>query len=692
MKKNRKKMLITGISGLLGNNLAYYFKDKYDILGLYSSHLVQVKGVKVKKVDILSKNSLRKIISDFRPDIVIHCASLTNVDFCEVNKGLTKKINVDGTKNVVNGINDDKAKLIYISTDSVYDGEKGNFVEDGKINPKNYYGVSKYQGELEVSQRKNSLILRTNIFGWNIQNKFSIGEWIINQLASKHRIKGFKDAIFSSIYTFELAKIIDLTIKKDLRGLYNCASRDSLSKFQFAKELARRFNLDTSLITPILIGDFGFKAKRGKNLSLNVDKLSHDLKCGLPTIKNSIDGFYFDFKDGLPEKIRINKPVVNNTSMSEFIPYGRQSIDENDIRQVVNVLRSDWITQGPKVNEFERELCKYTGAKYAVSVSSGTAALHCACLAAGIGRGDEVITSPLTFVASSNCVLYCGGRPVFADIQPDTANIDPESVKTKITLRTKALIPVHYAGHPCDMRELHSIARKKKLVVIEDAAHALGAEYRASKIGSCKYSDMTIFSFHPVKHITTGEGGAILTNNKEFYSRLVMLRSHGITRDSKRLISKQDGAWSYEMQMLGFNYRITDFQCALGLSQLKKINQFIDRRREIARLYRNCLFSIPGLKMLSERKYVRSAYHLFVVLVHRRKKVFERLRRNGILVNVHYKPVYLQPYYRENGYANVHCPCAEDFYAGVLSIPMFPRMKDRDVYLVSEKIKEALRW
>ncbi len=367
------------------------------------------------------------------------------------------------------------------------------------------------------------------------------------------------------------------------------------------------------------------------------------------------------------------------------IPYGHQWIDEGDIEEVVKVLKSDWLTQGSKVKEFEEDLCKYTGVKYAVAVSSGTAALHIACLAARIKSGDEVITSPITFVASANCVLYCGATPVFADIQKDTVNIDPEEIKRKLSKKTKAIIPVHLAGHPCESEEIYRIAKKNNLLIIEDAAHALGSEYKSSKLGSCKYSDMATLSFHPVKLITTGEGGAVLTNRKDLYERLLMLRNHGITKDRKKM-KKDAGPWYYEQQYLGFNYRITDFQCALGISQLKKIGKFVKRRRQIAKIYREELSEIKGMELPIERDYVRSAWHLYYIRLDGpgiRKDVYGRLKKEGIGCQIHYIPVYLQPYYRKNlGYKKGDCPAAEQYYRRCISIPIFPKMRDDDVYKV----------
>ncbi|MDE7423228.1 MAG: UDP-4-amino-4,6-dideoxy-N-acetyl-beta-L-altrosamine transaminase [Lachnospiraceae bacterium] len=372
-----------------------------------------------------------------------------------------------------------------------------------------------------------------------------------------------------------------------------------------------------------------------------------------------------------------------------YIPYGRQCIEEDDIEAVVEVLCSDYVTTGPAVAEFEKSVAEYTGAKYAVAVSNGTAALHAACLAAGIKEGDEVITTPITFAASANCVLYCGAKPVFADIEPDTYNIDPTKIEEKITSKTKAIIAVHFTGQPCKMDEIHEIAKKHNLFVIEDAAHALGAEYKGKKVGSI--SDMTTFSFHPVKHITTGEGGMVTTNSKELYDRLVLFRSHGITRD-ERFLEKNEGGWYYEQLDLGYNYRITDIQCALGISQMKKLDRFVERRREIAKRYNEAFSDVKGIQIPKQEADCHNSWHLYVIQVldRDRKEVFDTLRSKNIGVNVHYIPVYKHPYYQKNGYERVCCKNAEQYYANAISIPMYPLLSKEEQEYVIETIKEVL--
>lgn len=382
------------------------------------------------------------------------------------------------------------------------------------------------------------------------------------------------------------------------------------------------------------------------------------------------------------------QPVREN-----YLPYATQWIDENDINAVVGVLKSPYLTTGPKVREFEEEFARYVGAKYAVAVSNGTAALHTAVFAAGIGPGDEVITTPMTFAASANCILYQSGIPVFADIDDKTYNIDSDEIRKKITSKTKAIIPVHYTGQPCDMDEIHAIAKEHDLVVIEDAAHALGAQYKGRKIGGL--SDMTTFSFHPVKHITTGEGGMVTTNDPDLYQKLLLFRSHGITRD-RELMGRDEGPWYYEMQELGYNYRMTDIQAALGLSQLDKCRRFVELRREYVARYNEAFKNMYELKTPQEEADSFSAWHLYVIRLQTdrlsagRKEIFTALQAENIGVNVHYIPVYLLPYYRRLGYKRNLCPTAERLYNEIVTLPLFPKMTSEDVEDVIKAVYKVM--
>jgi len=381
-------------------------------------------------------------------------------------------------------------------------------------------------------------------------------------------------------------------------------------------------------------------------------------------------------------------PPVRNT----LLPYGHQWIDDEDIAAVIEVLKSDWITQGPKIEEFERKLAEYCGARYAVAVSSGTAALHAACAVAGVSIGDEVITTPITFAATANAIMYCGGKPVFADIEENTININPIDIKMRISPQTKAIIPVDFTGHPADLDDIKAAAKERDLIVIEDACHAIGAEYRGRKIGSLV--DMTIFSFHPVKHITTGEGGMILTDNDEFYKQLKVFRHHGILKDSL-----DKGSWYYEIRSPGNNYRITDFQCALGISQLRKIERFIERRREIATRYNEAFFELEGIKTPIEQDDVKAVYHIYVIQLRTgllkagRKEIFEALRAENIGVNVHYIPLHLNPIYqREFGYKKGDYPKAERYYERAITLPLFPKMSNDDVEDVVRAVKKVIHY
>ena len=363
--------------------------------------------------------------------------------------------------------------------------------------------------------------------------------------------------------------------------------------------------------------------------------------------------------------------------------YGHQYIDEADIQAVVDVLRSDYLTCGPKIGELEKKLCSITWAEYAVVCSNGTAALHIACLAAGIGPGDEVITTPITFAASANCALYCGARPVFADIRRDTYNIDPQSAAERVSEKTKAIVAVDYTGQSAELDELLAVCRKNGLVLIEDGAHVIGTKYKGRANGSI--ADMTTFSFHPVKTVTGGEGGAVLTNSREYYEKLLLYRAHGITRNTELMEHEPDGGWYYEQIALGYNYRMTDIQAALIISQLDKLQMFSERRKEIVARYNEAFSRLPQITVQREIPESDTTRHLYILrlvpekLKIGRREFFDALAAENICCNVHYIPVYYFPYYQKLGYQKGVCPQAEKLYEEIISLPLYYAMTDKDV-------------
>jgi len=382
------------------------------------------------------------------------------------------------------------------------------------------------------------------------------------------------------------------------------------------------------------------------------------------------------------------------------IPYGKQNIEEKDIEAVVDVLKSDFLTQGPQVPLFEEEISRYTGSQYTIAVNSATSALHLACLALGLTKGDILWTSPNSFVASANCALYCGAKVDFVDINPKTYNLSIESLEKKLieseinNTLPKVVVPVHFAGQSCDMEKIFLLSKKYNFRIIEDASHAIGGEYKKTKVGNCKFSDMTVFSFHPVKIITTGEGGAITTNSINLAEKLKILRSHGITKE-KKIMSHYDGDWFYEQIELGFNYRMTDIQAALGRSQLTRIDKFVEERHKIYLKYKKNLKNLPVILPFHEN-FVYSSLHLYPILISdesnkKRDEVFNYLREKGVFVNVHYIPIHSQPFYQNLGFARNSFPNAMEYYKKTISLPIFPGLTNQNILFVTDMLSKALK-
>ena len=383
-----------------------------------------------------------------------------------------------------------------------------------------------------------------------------------------------------------------------------------------------------------------------------------------------------------------------------MIFYGKQSIDQNDIDAVVEVLKSDFLTQGPAIEKFEKCVAEYCGAKYAVAVTSATAALHISCLATGLGKGDILWTSPITFTASANCGRYCGADVDFVDIDPSTYNMSIAELEKKLQaaeIKPRVVVPVHLAGQSCEMDKIYKLSQKYGFKVIEDASHAIGADYKETKVGCCKYSDMTVFSFHPVKIVTTGEGGMVLTNDKDLYEKLVLYRSHGITRDPKLMTGTADGPWYYQQIDLGFNYRMTDMQAALGYSQMQKVNEFISKRRYLAKRYNELLKNINGIQLPDQNEDTKSSWHLYVVRVDFSKisktknQIFAEMKEKGICLNLHYIPVHTQPYYENLGFKGGDFPNSEKYYEEAFTLPLYYSLTDEQQDHIVKSLVEVLQ-
>lgn len=383
-----------------------------------------------------------------------------------------------------------------------------------------------------------------------------------------------------------------------------------------------------------------------------------------------------------------------------MIFYGKQSIGQSDIDAVVEVLKSDFLTQGPAIEKFEKYVAEYCGVKYAVAVTNATSALHIACLAAGLGKGDVLWTSSITFTASANCGRYCGADVDFVDIDPSTYNMSVDELEKKLqkmAVKPKVVIPVHLAGQSCDMDKIYKLSQEYGFKVIEDASHAIGADYKSTKIGCCKYSDLTVFSFHPVKIVTTGEGGMVLTNDKELHEKLLLYRSHGITRDTKLMTRLADGPWYYQQIELGFNYRMTDMQAALGYSQMQKVDEFVSRRRYLAKRYDELLKNINNIQLPYQNDDTDSSWHLYVVradfskMSKTKQQIFDGMKDRGICLNLHYIPVHTQPYYQKQGFKDGDFPNSEKYYEEAFTLPLYYSLTDEQQDYIVKNLVEVLQ-
>ena len=700
MKTKRKRVVITGGTGLLASNIALYKRDDWEILLLTRNHTLAFEEVVTAKANLLDIEGTSQLFKNFNPDFVIHTAGLTNVEECEKNYYSAHLANTVIAKNIANICAENHYKFVHISTDHFSNEELDYSTEKDIGLPVNVYAETKLLGETSITRCcPSALIIRTNFFGWGHEGRISFSDFIIDNLRNNNPITLFSDVFYTPIFIDELCDAIEALVDKKRNGIYNIVTNKKISKYDFGLKTAEIFSLDASLITK---GSIKSKqlTKRPLNMALSNKKLIQDL--GEKFDFNFIDSIK-KLKDveflGRKEKL-INSIKETTANKKEQIHYGKQ---EQDVNAVISTLLSSHLTQGPKVEEFEERIANYTGSKYAVAFANLTCGLHAAYLAAHIGPGDYIITSPLTFVASSNAALYCGAIPLFADIDPKTLNIDPAKVEELLLLyagKIKAIVAVHFAGHPCDMVRLNVLAKKYNVHLIEDAAHALGGNYiDGNQIGNGQQSLITGFSLHPVKNITTGEGGVMTTNDSEVYKNLCRIRSHGITKGNDPFLEKNlaytDGKknqWYYEMQSLGYNYRLTDIQSALGVSQMSKLDSLMNRRRALAKIYDEKLKQYPFIEILQQQTRHISGNHLYTVKIDyqglglTRHELFEKFITQGIHLHVHYIPVFLQPFYKgiEGNNLAQNCKNTLDYYEKAATLPLHPLLTEKNIELVIE--------
>jgi UDP-4-amino-4,6-dideoxy-N-acetyl-beta-L-altrosamine transaminase/dTDP-4-dehydrorhamnose reductase len=703
----QKKILITGGSGLLAVNWALSIRNNFAVTLLLHHKTISIKGVNTDTVSLESVKDCKSVLTKHQPNIVIHTAGMTDVDKCESNIDLAHKVNVGLTSNLSAACNDHNIKLVHISTDHLFSGNQELVTEESSPNPLNIYSKTKLQAEQKVLKIcPDALVIRTNFFGWGPKYRQSFSDFILSNLRNNKSIDLFSDVYFTPILIDELSNRTHQLLDLDARGVFNIVGSERISKYEFGVKLARSFNLDARLIKAVSINDASKLIKRPKDMSLSNAKFCQKTHRKISSLDDQILAF--------------KNQEDSNASSQVFlkvIPYGKHYIDEEDISSVVEVLRYGMLTQGPKILEFEQKIAKYVGSKYAVAVANGTAALHLSNMALKLGKGDEVITSPNTFVATSNSVLYVGAKLVFVDIDKKTLNIDIDQIENVIqsSNNIKAIFPVHFAGLPCDMERIKKIANKYNLAILEDASHALGAKYiDGSRVGNCKYSDLTVLSFHPVKGISAGEGGMITTNDYELYHKLTILRSHGITKGNfefpgksladSSLVNKDDAlengelrSWYYEMQYLGYNYRITDIQCSLAISQMNKIDIFLEGRKSMVSFYDQAFAEIPNILPLQVHGRKDSSHHIYLVSINFQKinmtrhRFMKSLAEQGVGSQVHYIPVVLQPYYQGLGYDIEQYPLTKQYYQTTLSIPLYYGLSNAQQQMVVSSIINLLQ-
>ncbi len=671
----KKKILIFGGTGTLGSNFIINSQEKYNLVCNF--HKTKIFFDKVKYIKILDKKfDLLKIenkIKSINPNIIINFAALTDIDYCEKYPTVSKNINLIIPKILSKICKKLKIKFIHTSTDQFYKIDKKFKNEKDKTSNLNIYAKHKLAAEkIILKNSKENVVIRTNFFGHSLYKNKSINK-LIEKIKFREKLYLFDDYYFTPIYSFELVEIIKKIIEKKICGLFNVVGNDRISKYEFTKKIANLYNISNPNFEVSNLKEGKLFAKRNKDLSLSNEKIKKLLKIKIPSIDEQL------------KKFTEYDTYVKTKKLSQ-IPYGKHTINHQDINFVKKILKSKNLTQGDFIKETEIKIANYVGSKYAVAVSSATAGLHLSYMALGISERKRVVTSPITFLSTSNAALYCGSMPLFSDIEKENLNLSTEKLEDLIKKNKdiSCITPVHFAGLSKNMREINYLKKKYKLKIVEDAAHALGAKYECgSMVGSCKYSDLCVFSFHPVKIIAGGEGGVITTNSDLLYKKLTSLRTHGVIQDSTKFKNKaiaftnnQINNWYYEMNDLGYHYRQTDIHSALIYSQMNRINYFLNRRKKIADYYDDYFKNIKYLDLYQKGFREFSSNHLYIINMKFNRKLsrnylMNELNKRNIFTQVHYIPLPLQWYYKKLGYKMKGLENSFEYYKNCLSLPIY---------------------
>lgn len=690
-------ILITGGSGLLAVNWAIQRRNADQVHCLMHHRMINIDGVTSHTADLLDTNATKTLVKEIAPDLIVHTAGLTNVDECERDPEKSWTANFQIAENIARICAELAIRLVHISTDHLFDGSKPLASEMRPVAPQNNYARHKYEAEQSViGHHQDALIIRTTFFGWGPHYRPSFSDNILDSLENEGDLYMFDDVFFTPLSTRRLIDLTHRVIDLGYSGILNICGGERISKYEFSVKLAKAFGHDPDFIQPVQATRRRNNVNRPHDLSLS-SSLMNELT-GLEPV--TIDEVINDLKTDLPLRGEIRR-------LGKVIPYGKHFIDQNDINAVVKTLQSPSLTQGPTIPAFEERIAEYVGVKYAVAVSSATAGLHLAYKALGLGPGQSVLTSPITFVSTANAAEFCGGKARFADVDPETINLGFKTAQKALDANDDISIvaPVLFGGAADGIPELAMMARKRGKNIVEDAAHGLGGTYACgTKIGSCKYSDCTVFSLHPVKSIAAGEGGIITTNDEETYRRLLRLRSHGINKNDDPFVAKEnaftDGdlnPWYYEMNDIGYHYRITDIQISLALSQLDKLDAFIERRRDLVHRYREWCRGLPFLQHAQKIDPDCSANHLFVGAFDfaginlNRNILMHALRAENIVSQVHYIPVVIQPYYANQGNRIEDFPAAAAYYDKALSLPLYYALEDAELSHVMKVIERLTR-